>query len=312
VPPADTLNTLRRDGVKRLKLNETWQLHLLLLPIVVLLVIFAYIPMVGLVISFQNFIPTLGFFNSPWVGLDNFRFLFSLRDFPQIIRNTLLISTGKIVLGLSTSLFFAILLSETNFRKFRGAVQNIIFVVFFISWVVLGGIFVDMFSLNGIINNFLGFFGIEPIFFLGNLFWFPIIMIITDVWKIYGYNMIIFYAAIVGVDSSLYESASLDGAGRIRMIWSITIPSILPIIAVMGLLSLGHVLNAGFEQIFNMYNPTVYRTGDILDTFIFRTGIMNGQFSLATAVGFFRSVVSLILIVIGNWAAKKFAGYQVF
>lgn len=298
--------------MKRLKLNETWQLHLLLLPIVVLLVIFAYIPMVGLVISFQNFIPTLGFFNSPWVGLDNFRFLFSLRDFPQIIRNTLLISTGKIVLGLSTSLFFAILLSETNFRKFRGAVQNIIFVVFFISWVVLGGIFVDMFSLNGIINNFLGFFGIEPIFFLGNLFWFPIIMIITDVWKIYGYNMIIFYAAIVGVDSSLYESASLDGAGRIRMIWSITIPSILPIIAVMGLLSLGHVLNAGFEQIFNMYNPTVYRTGDILDTFIFRTGIMNGQFSLATAVGFFRSVVSLILIVIGNWAAKKFAGYQVF
>jgi putative aldouronate transport system permease protein len=137
-------------------------------------------------------------------------------------------------------------------------------------------------------------------------------MIITDVWKIYGYNMIIFYAAIVGVDMSLYESAALDGAGRMRMVWSITIPSILPIIAVMGLLSLGNVLNAGFEQIFNMYNPTVYRTGDILDTFIFRTGIMNGQFSLATAVGFFRSMISMLLIVIGNWAAKRFAGYQIF
>jgi len=137
-------------------------------------------------------------------------------------------------------------------------------------------------------------------------------MIITDVWKFYGYNMIIFYAAVVGVDSSLYESAALDGAGRIRSIWSITIPSIMPIIAVMGLLNLGNVLNAGFEQIYNMYNPTVYRTGDILDTFIFRTGIMNGQFSFATAMGFFRSVVSMVLIVIGNWAAKRFAGYQIF
>ena len=298
--------------IKRLKLAETWQLHLLLLPIVILLIIFAYIPMVGLIISFQNYIPTLGFFNSKWVGLDNFRFLMSLREFPQIIRNTLLISTGKIVLGLSTSLFFSILLSETNFRKFRSAVQNVIFIVFFISWVVLGGIFVDIFSLNGIVNNFLRFLGIEPIFFLGNTFWFPIVMIITDVWKFYGYNMIIFYAAVVGVDSSLYESAALDGAGRIRSIWSITIPSIMPIIAVMGLLNLGNVLNAGFEQIYNMYNPTVYRTGDILDTFIFRTGIMNGQFSFATAMGFFRSVVSMVLIVIGNWAAKRFAGYQIF
>jgi len=268
--------------------------------------------MVGLIISFQNYIPTLGFFNSKWVGLDNFRFLMSLREFPQIIRNTLIISTGKIVLGMSASLFFAILLSETNFRKFRSAVQNVIFVVFFISWVVLGGIFVDIFSLNGIVNNFLRFFGLDPIFFLGNTFWFPIIMIITDVWKFYGYNMIIFYAAIVGVDSSLYESAALDGAGRIRSIWSITIPTIMPIIAVMGLLNLGNVLNAGFEQIYNMYNPTVYRTGDILDTFIFRTGIMNGQFSFATAMGFFRSVVSMVLIVIGNWAAKRFAGYQIF
>ena len=298
--------------MKRLKLAETWQLHLLLLPIVILLIIFAYIPMVGLIISFQNYIPTLGFFNSKWVGLDNFRFLMSLREFPQIIRNTLIISTGKIVLGMSASLFFAILLSETNFRKFRSAVQNVIFVVFFISWVVLGGIFVDIFSLNGIVNNFLRFFGLDPIFFLGNTFWFPIIMIITDVWKFYGYNMIIFYAAIVGVDSSLYESAALDGAGRIRSIWSITIPTIMPIIAVMGLLNLGNVLNAGFEQIYNMYNPTVYRTGDILDTFIFRTGIMNGQFSFATAMGFFRSVVSMVLIVIGNWAAKRFAGYQIF
>ena len=224
----------------------------------------------------------------------------------------MVISAGKIVLGLSMSLVFAILLSETNFRLLRGAAQTTIFVVHFISWVVLGGIFIDIFSLNGIVNNFLGFFGIESIFFLGNPYWFVVIIILTDVWRIYGYNMIIFYAAIVGVDTSLYESAALDGAGRLRMVWSITIPGILPIITVMGMLSLGQVLNAGFEQIFNMYNPTVFRTGDILDTFIFRIGIMNGQFSMATAVGLFRSVVSMALILIGNWAARRFAGYRIF
>ena len=298
--------------MKRLKLTETWQLHLMLLPAVVLLFIFAYIPMVGIIISFQHFIPTLGFFESPWVGLDNYRFLFGLRDFPQVLRNTVVIAGAKIILGLTTSLFFAILLSETNFRKLGNAVQTTIFVMYFVSWVVLGGIFVDIFSLNGIVNAFLGFFGVEPIFFLGDTFWFVVVIIITDVWKVYGYNMIIFYAAIVGVDSSLYESAAIDGASRLRMVWSITIPSIMPIIAVMGLLSLGHILNAGFEQIFNMYNPTVYRTGDILDTFIFRVGIVNGQFSLATAMGLFRSLITMFLIVIGNWAARRFAGYQIF
>jgi len=284
----------------------------MLLPAVVLLFIFIYIPMVGLIISFQHFIPTMGFFGSPWVGLDNYRFLFSMREFPQVVRNTILIASSKIILGLLTSLFFAILLSETNFRALRSAVQTTIFVVYFISWVVLGGIFVDMFSLNGIINSFLGLFGAEPIFFLGDPFWFVIVIILTDVWKLYGYNMIIFYAAIVGVDSALYESAAIDGASRLRMVWNITIPSIMPIIAVMGLLSLGHILNAGFEQIFNMYNPIVFRTGDILDTFIFRVGIMNGQFSLATAMGLFRSIITMLLIVIGNWAAKRFAGYQIF
>ena len=297
---------------KRLKIKENWQLHIMLLPIVILLFIFAYIPMVGIIISFQNFIPTLGFLESPWVGLDNYRFLFSLNNFPEVLRNTLIISNAKIILGLLTSLVFAILLSETNFRLLRSAAQTFIFVVYFISWVVLGGIFVDIFSLNGIVNSFLGLFGIGPIFFLGHPIWFVVVIILTDVWKIYGFNMIIFYAAIVGLDVSMYESAAIDGASRFRMVWSITIPSILPVITVMGMLSLGHVLNAGFEQIFNMYNPTVFRTGDILDTFIFRVGIINGQFSLATAMGLFRSIFSLILILIGNWAARRFAGYRIF
>ena len=305
-------SNMRDTFIKTLLLKKCWQLHLMMLPILILLIIFSYIPMVGLVISFQNFIPTRGFFGSPWVGMDNYRFLFGLREFIQAIRNTLVLSGGKIVLGLSVSIFFAILLSESRFRLLKNVTQTLVFLPYFLSWVVLGGIFLDLFSLNGAVNQILSALNIEPIMFMGHPVWFVIVAIITDVWKVFGYNMIIFYAAILGIDGSLYESASIDGAGRIRQIFFITIPCITPMIVVMSMLSLGNILNAGFEQILIMYNPLVYRTADILDTFIYRMGLVSGQFSFATAVGFFKSLVGMILIVIGNWAAKRFAGYRIF
>jgi putative aldouronate transport system permease protein len=284
----------------------------MMLPVIVLLGIFCYVPMVGIVISFQDYLPTKGFFGSPWVGLDNYVFLFGLKDFIQIIRNTLVLSSSKIVLGLLVSIFFAVLLSESTMRRLKNVVQTFVFMPYFISWVVLGGIFVDIFSLEGAFNQVLSIFGIEPIMFMGNPFWFVIAAIVTDVWKVFGYNMIVFYAAILGIDYSLYESATIDGAGRIRQIFSITIPCITPLIVVMGMLSLGNILNAGFDQIFNMYNPLVYRTADILDTYIYRMGVVSGQYSFATAVGFFKSLVSMILIVAGNWMARRFAGYRIF
>jgi putative aldouronate transport system permease protein len=284
----------------------------MMLPVIVLLGIFCYIPMVGIVISFQDYLPTKGFFGSPWVGLDNYVFLFGLKDFIQIIRNTLILSSGKIVLGLLVSIFFAILLAESTMLRLKNVVQTFVFLPYFISWVVLGGIFVDIFSIDGAFNRVLSIFGVEPIMFMGNPFWFVIVAIVTDVWKVFGYNMIVFYAAILGIDSSLYESATIDGAGRIRQIFSITIPCIAPMIVVMGMLNLGNILNAGFDQIFNMYNPLVYRTADILDTYIYRMGVISGQYSFATAVGFFKSLVSMILIVVGNWTARRFAGYRIF
>jgi putative aldouronate transport system permease protein len=284
----------------------------MMLPIVVLLSIFCYVPMVGIVISFQDYLPTKGFFGSPWVGLNNYTFLFGLKDFIQIIRNTLILSSSKIVLGLVVSIFFAVLLSESTMHRLKNVVQTFVFLPYFISWVVLGGIFVDIFSIEGAFNQVLSLFGVEPVMFMGNPFWFVIVAIVTDVWKVFGYNMIVFYAAILGIDGSLYESATIDGAGRIRQIFFITIPCIAPMIVVMGMLSLGNILNAGFDQIFNMYNPLVYRTADILDTYIYRMGVISGQYSFATAVGFFKSLVSMILIVAGNWTARRFAGYRIF
>jgi putative aldouronate transport system permease protein len=246
------------------------------------------------------------------VGLANFKFLFSLRDFSQVIRNTLVISGGKIILGLIVSVFFAILLSESRFSLLKNVTQPLVFLPYFLSWVVLGGIFLDIFSLDGGINRILSIFGVEPIMFLGHPIWFVIVAIITDVWKVFGYNMIVFYAAILGIDGSLYESATIDGAGRIRQIFFITIPCITPMIIVMGMLSLGNILNAGFDQILIMYNPLVYRTADILDTYIYRMGLVGGQYSFATAVGFFKSLVGMILIFFGNWTAKRVAGYRIF
>jgi putative aldouronate transport system permease protein len=284
----------------------------MMLPVIVLLGIFCYVPMVGIVISFQDYLPTKGFFGSPWVGLDNYVFLFGLKDFTQIIRNTLVLSSSKIFLGLLVSIFFAILLSESTMRQLKNVVQTLVFLPYFISWVVLGGIFIDIFSMEGAFNQVLSIFGVQPIMFMGNPFWFVVVAIVTDVWKGFGYNMIVFYAAILGIDSSLYESATIDGAGKIRQVFSITIPCIAPMIVVMGMLNLGNILNAGFDQIFNMYNPLVYRTADILDTYIYRMGVISGQYSFATAVGFFKSLVSMILIVVGNWTARRVAGYRIF
>jgi putative aldouronate transport system permease protein len=299
-------------AINYLKPRQTWQLHFMMLPVVVIVFIFSYIPMVGLSIVFQDYLPTKGFFGSPWVGLDNLKFLFSLQDFSLILRNTLVISISKLVVGMCVSVFFAVMLSESNIWGMKNIVQTLVFFPFFISWVVLGGVFLDLFSLGGAINQILGLFKIEPVMFLGNPTWFVIVSVVVDTWKGFGYNMIVFYAAIMGIDAALYESATLDGAGKVRQVFAITIPSIAPMIAVMGILALGGVLNAGFDQIFNMYNPLVYKTADILDTYIFRMGIVSGQYSFSAAVGFFKSVISMVLIITGNWLARRYAGYMIF
>lgn len=289
------------------------QLHLMILPALILILVFAYLPMAGLVMAFQDFKPWLGFANSPWIGLDNFETIFALQTSRQAIINTLVIASLKIVFNIAIPLVFALLLNEIRFMIFKRAVQTFVYLPFFISWVILGVILTDMLSVDGgLINQFLGLFGVGPIFFLGNSTWFLGTVIASDVWKNYGFSTIIYLAALTAVDPTYYEAAAIDGANRFQAVRAVTLPAILPIVLVVGTLSLGSILDGGFDQIFNLYNPLVYNVGDIIDTYVYRNGILGGRFSLATAVGLFKSVVSFILIVISFRLAYKYADYRIF
>lgn len=294
------------------RLRKELPFHLMLLPGVLIVLVFKYIPMGGLCISFQDYSPIFGLFEQDWVGFENFEYVFSMPTFPRVIYNTLFIAILKIIAGIIVPVTFALLLNEVLAVKYKRTLQTVVYLPHFISWVALAGIFLDVLSLDGIVNQLLGHLGIAPVYFLGNEKIFPFTMVVTDVWKTFGWNTIVYLAAITGVDASLYEAAYLDGAGRFRQTLHVTIPTIMPIVILMTILSIGNVLRAGFDQIFNLYSPLVYSTGDIIDTFVYRLGILGSQFGPATAVGLFQSVVSFILITLGYWAADKFAGYRVF
>ncbi|WP_229750193.1 ABC transporter permease [Paenibacillus nasutitermitis] len=285
----------------------------MLIPGIVLAVIFLYLPMFGLVISFQDFKPWLGFFHSPWVGLDHFRLMLTREDSVQVIRNTFIIAGLKIFFGLLVPLVFSLLLNELRHMFVKRLVQTLVYLPHFMSWVILGGILINLLGTNGPVNQLLSsLFGIEPLPFLMQGDWFRFTVVVSDVWKEFGFGTILFLAALTAVNPSLYEAAEVDGASRWQQTWSVTIPSIIPIVIVLGTLSLGSILNAGFDQIFNLYNALVYDKGDIIDTFAYRVGLLKTQFSFGAAVGMFKAVISLVLIVTAYRMAYKFANYRIF
>lgn len=293
--------------------KQTWIFDAMLLPAVILTILFAYLPIFGLMTAFQNYKPWLGFWGSPWVGLDHFRYLLEREDGPQVIWNTLAISGMKIVAGLAAPLLFALLLNEVRQQWFKRSVQTLVYLPHFLSWVIFSGILLDILSVNGIINKVLAtLFHIKPVAFLSDGTLFRLVVVVSDVWKEFGFGTIVFLAALSGVNPALYEAAEIDGAGRWKMTLSITVPSIMPIIVVLLTLSLGNVLNANFDQIFNLYSPIVYDKGDIIDTFVYRVGILNGELSFGAAMGMFKSVVGLVLIVSAYRAAYKWADYRIF
>ena len=288
-------------------------LHLMILPGVICSFIFSYIPMLGIVMAFQKFVPAKGIFGSKWIGLNNFKYIFMMPNFTSVLWNTVFIAVMKILAGLVVPIIFALLLNEVNKAAFKRTIQTVIYFPYFLSWVLLGGILIDILSpSSGIVNNFLGYFGIEPIFFLGNEKWFPFTLVITDTWKHFGYGTIIYLAALTAIDPTLYEAAMIDGANRWKQTLHVTLPGIYSIVTLMVVLSLGNVLNAGFEQVFNLYSPQVYSTGDIIDTLVYRIGLIDAQYSVATAIGLFKSIISFGLIVLSNKLASKYAGYRVF
>lgn len=289
-------------------------MHLMLIPGLFMVFVFSYIPMAGLVIAFQNFVPAKGLFGDQvWVGLGNFRFLMSLPNATNVLKNTVVIALWKMVLGIFVPITVALMLNELASLRYKKLIQTVIYFPHFLSWIILGSVLIDILSPStGIVNRLLGLLGMEHIFFLGDNQYFRETMIISDVWKNFGYGTIVYLAAITSIDQTLYEAAAIDGAGRLRQTWHITLPGMRMIIALMMVLSMGNVLNAGFDQIFNMYSPAVYETGDILDTMIYRMGLENAQFGAAAASGMLKSIISLFFISISYWVADKWFDYRLF
>ena len=300
----------------KVKNKGIWTLpyHLMLLPGILFLLVYHIAPMFGSVIAFQDFVPAKGFFGSKWVGLENFKFMFQLPDTWSILSNTLIIAVSKIIFNLIFAVLFAVLLNELRHLWLKKTIQTIAYLPHFLSWVILATIFRDILDPSGLVNTVLMNLHLigEPIFFLGDNSWFQGVIVATDVWKEFGYNAVMFIAALAGVNPELYEAAAMDGAGRLRRIWHITLTSIRPTIVLVATLNIANIFNAGFDQIFNLYSPVVYATGDVIDTYVYRAGFVSAQYSLATAVGLMKSVVSFILIIVSYKLADRFAGYRIF
>ncbi|MDE6816720.1 MAG: ABC transporter permease subunit [Lachnospiraceae bacterium] len=298
----------KRQGLTR----EEKTFHLMLLPGMIILLLFVFIPLVGSLMAFQNYVPAKGLLGSKWVGLENYKFIFSLPDGRQVFVNTLVIAFAKLVMNIFVPVTFAILLNEITAKVFKRTFQTIVYLPHFLSWVVLATVVTNMFSLEGPFNAVVTMFGGEPIQFLASNSWFRKVIVGTDVWKEFGYNSVVYLAALTGIDPGLYEAANIDGANRFKQIWHITVPALLPTVVLMTALNLGNILNAGFDQIFNLYNPIVYETADIIDTYVYRIGMVERQYSIGAAVGLLKSVISFALILGANKCAKKATGSGIF
>jgi len=296
------------------KMLRELPLYFMLLPAVILVGIYSYGSMAGIVIAFQKFIPAKGMFGQQdWVGLKNFVTLFSMPNIWQVIQNTVIIASFKLIGGVIVPVVLALMLNEVRNILTKRVFQTLVYLPHFLSWIILSGILLNILSPSeGLVNILLSKIGIEPIFFLGNPDVFPATMVVSDIWKTFGFTSVIYLAALTSIDPSLYEAAVIDGANRWRQTWHITLPGISAMVVLMTVLGLANILNGGFDQIYNMYSPVVYSTGDILDTLVFRLGIEQAQYSLSTAAGLFKSVVSMIFIIVSYYLADKFTGYRVF
>lgn len=286
--------------------------HMMMAPGMLFLLIFSYIPMTGILMAFQDYVPSKGLSGSPFVGLKHFQYMFSLPDIALVMKNTLVIALGKIILGTFMAIAFSIILNEIRIKVMKKWIQTIVYLPHFLSWVVLASVVVNLFNLDGSVNQMISGLGMEKINFLGNNHWFQPLIIGTDVWKEFGYNSVVYLAAITSIDPGLHEAAAIDGATWWKRIIHITIPGMMPIILLMAAMNLTSILSAGFDQVYNLYTPLVYQSGDILDTYVYRMGLIGRQYSFATAVGLLKSLIGMVLMVGANEAAKRFADRRIF
>ena len=288
-------------------------LYLLSIPGILYFLIFKYVPLLGSVIAFQNYNLFSGFTGSPWVGLQHFEKMFAHYDFIRILNNTIILGLMDIVIAFPAPIILALLLNEVRRTYFKRTVQTIIYAPHFLSWVIISGIFIGILSpSSGFVNHMLGWFGIEPIYFLVENAWIRPVLVGSGIWRDVGYGTIVYLAALTSINPELYEAAEVDGANRWKQTWSITIPSILPVITVLFLLKIGDFLDFGFERVFVFQNSLNLGSSEILDTFIYKAGLQQMQFSYATAMGLFKSVVGLMLLVIANSLSRRATGESLY
>ena len=284
----------------------------MVLPGLLMVLLFEYGPMFGIAMAFQNFVPAKGIWGSKWVGMNHFKSILSIPDIGEIVRNTLIISFGKIFGTMLVALTFAIMLNEIRLRTLKKWTQTIVYLPHFLSWVIMAGIIRNILGSDGLLNALLDALGLEPVNFFGSNKLFRPMVIGTGIWKEFGYSSIVYLAALTSVDPGLHEAAAMDGASWWKRVWHITLPSILPVVLVVAAMNVGRILNAGFSQVYNLYNPLVYETGDIIDTYVYRVGLVDRRYSFGTAVGLTKSIIGLTLMVSMNEFCKKFADRRIF
>lgn len=299
---------------RKMSFKNELPIFLILLPGMILVLIFNYLPIYGVIIGFQDFKPFKGILGSEWVGFKHFKFFLTDSDFWRVIKNTLIINLYSILVDMPIPLIFALLINELKLLKTKKVFQTISYLPHFISWVIAAGMITAMLSpTSGVLNIFLSkCFGIEPIYFLANPKYFRSILVFSGVWKGFGMSSVYYLAAISSIDTQLYEATRIDGGNRWHQMWHITIPGVKNMFIILLILKVGRLMNIGFEQVFLLYNPLVYDVGDVISTYTYRLGIEQTQYSLTTAIGFTQSIINFILVYSTNKLSKALSGWALW
>ena len=291
--------------------GKQYQLVLMFLPAAITLALFAYAPMYGLTIAFKDFVLLKGISGSPWVGLENFRKLLTAPSFSEVFVNTIKISFLRLIFGFPAPILLALLLNEVGNARFKKVVQTISYLPHFLSWVVLAGIVIQILSpSSGIVNQIIVMFGGNPIYFVADPRYFVPMLIVTGIWKEVGWGTVVYLASITSISPELYEAATIDGAGRFQKMLHITLPALRPVVSIMFILNSGNLINAGFDQIYNLYNPAVYKVADIIDTYVYRRGLLDMKYSFSSAAGLFKNIISFALVLTTNGLVKVISGKE--
>ena len=314
----NVVSVSRSKPAERLKANlaayqKNWPIFLLLVPGLIYFVVFHYIPLYGVTIAFKDYKLLDGILGSQWAGLKYFKMAFASNDFWNAFKNTMIISLLKLIFSFPAPIILALMLNEIKNMRFKKTVQTISYLPHFLSWVVFGGVIISFLSPStGFVNLIIKAMGFEPIYFVADNNWFRPILVITSIWKEIGWGTIVYLAALNGVDTQLYDAATVDGAGKWKQMWVVTLPSILPSVVIMFIFQVSSIVNDDFDQIYNMYNPAVYKTGEVISTYIYKIGIEGMQYSLSTAIGLFKNVIALVLIVGTNYLCRAFDEYALW